>query len=89
MEKISTSKNWKARLEEIAIQVYASKGYDVVELSDGVVRKLEENESSLYNLEHQRFVQTVLDKTSNGNYILVIGYDVSADTIWKKLFDKK
>lgn len=75
MEKISTSKNWKKRLEEIAIQVSKSNGLDAVELTDGVVRKLEEDESILYNLERQQFVKTILDKIVKGNYILIIAHD--------------
>lgn len=87
MEIISTSKNWKARLEDIAIQVYKSKGHDVVELTDGVVKKLEDT-SFLYNLEHQRCVQTTLAQTTKGNYILVIGYDANADAVHKALLNK-
>ena len=91
MEKISTSKNWKARLEEIAIQVYGSKGHDVklVELSDGVVRHLEDDcFCFLTNLSNGHSVKAVLDQTSNGNHILSIAYDAHADAVHKALFDE-
>jgi hypothetical protein len=89
MEKISTSKNWKARLEDIAIQVYGSKGHDVVELSDGVVRHLEDDcFCFLPNLRKGHSVKAVLYQTSKGNYILVIAYDAHADAVHKALFDE-
>lgn len=87
MEIISTSKNWKARLEDIAIQVFKSKGHDVVELTDGVVRRLEDS-LFLYNLEHQHCVQTTLAQTTKGNYILVIAYDKHTDDAHKALFNE-
>ncbi len=87
MEKISTSKNWKARLEEIAIQVYGSKGHDVVELTDGVVKKLEDT-FFLHNLRNGHSVKTVLDQTSKGNHILSITYDAHADAAHKALLEE-
>lgn len=87
MEKISTSKNWKARLEEIAIQVYGSKGNNVVELTDGVVKKLEDT-FFLHNLRNGHSVKAVLYQTSLGNHILSITYDAHADAAHKELLEE-
>lgn len=89
MKKISTTKNWKREIEDLAIQVYSTQWHDVVELTDGVAKHIDpdngDNFCFLNNLERAHSVKTVFTSTTDGKFILFVYYDGKADEVSKVL----
>lgn len=71
MEKITTSGNWRQKIEDLAVSAKKTYEVQVAELSEGVVTRT--NDIFWYNLEHMFNVDTVVAETTKGDYVLVIG----------------